>query len=474
MPGTGGAAVWQGVSNIAGAAGALGEVLNKQQAQVEYEAFKFEGNIQALGEKLDKNQDENTYLAETNKVITGANSYMPQNGLAKRFASSLVNQRTPQLRADAGKAIKARIQSKFDAGLITEGEKAAQTGVAVDYLAYVGAGVANGSITPEEAANEISNTRNSMEYQAGLRWARTNPTELLDAIQAAETVDGQVRLGGFETLTEGQVIALRANAEGTENFNKRRGQQATTQYRMEMAEAAQNLSISPGEQFAEIQKLGEPADKENALFKEFMDARNSILRGLGNPYTTTMNHARLKDMRDAARNKTLTEEQIGAAEGKVDGISLSDAEDLRKRLAGTDKANDFRDSSMAKTFINRLEADGTFLDESEFFAKEQGLRWLEAWSKENPNATQREADEQAIRVYERLVREDIEGTLPGTAAELEAERIGPGGVIRKGMEELDKIDLSKIPPTIRTQEEYDALPKGTRYRDKNGDTGIKR
>ena len=148
MPGGGQAKVAQQVGAIGAGIGALGEEINAQQAEVELQAFRiqFEGEIDALGDRISKNQDENTYISETDKVIAGTKEYWPTNGLAKRRAAEFVSRRTPQLHDDARTSQKLRIQSKWDAGLITEVDNSVQRGHTIDLTRYVNEGLKNENV----------------------------------------------------------------------------------------------------------------------------------------------------------------------------------------------------------------------------------------------------------------------------------------------------------------------------------------
>lgn len=424
MPRTGEAAVMQEVSRFAGGIGELGLVFHLQQAQVDYEAFKieFEGEIDALGDRIARNQDENTYLAETKKVISATNGYMPKNSLAKRFASSFVNQRTPQLHDDAKRAMKFRVQSKWDAGLINETEKAIKTGALIDLTTYVTIGLINGSITEADAAKLMQETRNRAEYEAALNWSLTRPEELLENITIE---NGQIQLEGFVTLTKGQIIQMRANAVGTKHFNKTREAEAVSAGKGQISTIAWDAMVKGDYSTAQRAILSAPDEVGTAWKKaeltKLSEASKLLSKEGVNPYTERQDDAAYQRAIERALNKTLTIDE--ANEGVGGPWTISDGNALRKIINDGGTAKDFRDSDMAKTFTDILSLDPSLKPSLTPLAREQGLRWLEAWAKDNPDASQREADEQALRIYERVVREDIAGTLPTTAEELRALRL---------------------------------------------------
>ena len=185
-PSTGEAQVWQQVGNIGAGIGQLGATFNEQQAQVDFEAFKiqFEGEMDSLGDRLRKNQDETTYHAEVDKIISGAQRYMPKNGLAKRSASSLINQRTPQLHDDANEAMKARVQSKWNSTLITRADAAVRDGHVADYALFVTEGVRNGNISEEDATKGLLETRHAVEFETMKRFATADPDGLLEETES--------------------------------------------------------------------------------------------------------------------------------------------------------------------------------------------------------------------------------------------------------------------------------------------------
>jgi hypothetical protein len=459
MPSTGRAEVARQVGGIGAQLGALGTAIEQKQAMVRLDEFKLrvEERMLTLGKEVNNEPDEDKYAAMLEKAFSELSAKVPKGMAGPVALSYLKKEKAAQLQS-VNEAMDRRVESKWRGTWEIRRQKAITTGNLLPFARTTKDGLDAGYIDGGQAEKKLTDTAHDAEkWDAQQIALGPNPEKILNKYTTAQELQKD-----YPTLTGGDLQDIRQNAQGQVRNLETLKLQKVSRHRVRMAEDAQNLTISPLEQFAEIQKLGLEPDEENALFDEFTKARNMILSGLGNPYTKTMNHSRLKELRDAARAGVLTEKQISEAEGK--DISLSDAEDLRKRVANGGTAQNFRDSDMATTFINRLKAD-ELLDSP--LAKEQGLRWLEAWSKANSEASQREADEQAIRVYERVVREDVAGTLPTTADELRAMRLEPER-IRKGMEELDRIDLSKILPIVRTDADYAKLPSGTVFRDENG------
>ena len=446
LPGSGGAQVARSIGAIGAGIGALGEELNTQQAEVEYQDFKLrqKARIDALGDTLETNTDENTYLSETNKVISQMQSDMPKNGLAQRFASAWVKNEIPILNAAANESIKRRIKDKSDVKQGQLIEDAIRTGNVVDLAEHTIARVGFGYISGAQAQKVLADTRNKVEYEAGLNWSLTNPTELLNSFK---TVNGKNQLEGFVTLTQGQLISLRSNAEGTENFNKRRKTEAVSAGKGQISTVAWDAMVNGDYALAQKTILSAP-DRLGTAWKKAeltkLSEASKLLNDKGvNPYTDRQDDAAYQRAIERALNETLTVDEANEGVGK--DWTINDGTALRKIINDGGTAQNFRNSSMVKTFLAQIQRDRNF--EVRGIEENQGLRWLEAWSKEHPDATQREADEQALRVYERVVREDIAGTLPATADELrnlrekaEAKTGVPGSKVRTGGQVIGTID----------------------------------
>jgi hypothetical protein len=113
-------------------------------------------------------------------------------------------------------------------------------------------------------------------------------------------------------------------------------------------------------------------------------------------------------------------------------------------------------------------------DTEALLARETGYRWLEDTLNNNPDWTLRQQQEEAMRIYFRVEAAAIAGEIAKRPEDL------PGAILPKEskgfLTDILRIQKEAMEPikTITTQEEYDALPSGTRYQDANGAIGTKR
>ncbi len=151
------------------------------------------------------------------------------------------------------------------------------------------------------------------------------------------------------------------------------------------------------------------------------------------------------------------------------GISKPDAELLSKMIPTGGTAKDFRDSDAAKFYKEKFDQTliGGSKQELTAFAEETGYRWLQQWQDDNPDATLRQSEEEAWRISRRVSEAALAGEITTDIEDLPKTPLTPEQV-RQGMEELDKIDLSKIPKTVRSDADYDKLASGTVFRDESG------
>lgn len=419
MPGSGRAQVAQQIGAIGAGIGALGEEINAQQAEVEYQDFKLRQKalIDTLGDELEKNTDENTYQKETDKVIAAMQSDMPKNGLAKRFASSWIKNEIPKLNAAANESIKRRIKDKSDVKQGELIEDAIRSGNTVDLVEHTVARVEFGYISADDARKVLQETRHKAErWDAEQIALGPNPEIFLDNYTTAQELQSD-----YPTLTPGDFQDIRKSAQGQQTNletsaivqSKEAIRQVTTQATRLAAsgdyEGAQALLVK------NVELLG------NQLFTTTMrnlKTTSELLADTGiNYFAVTHRPSVREDLKRQILARTLTDDALIWQRTGAEGISDSDAVRLAKMIpAGT--AKDFRDSSAATTLEKSI--DLLILDP---LAKEQGLRWLEDSAKEHPEWSQRELDEEALRIVDKVQRAATKGTLPTTADELKDLRV---------------------------------------------------
>jgi hypothetical protein len=169
---------------------------------------------------------------------------------------------------------------------------AEKTGSMADVTRHVMDGIALGQ-DESESMEFLRKTENRVEYNAGLNMAITNPEGLLESIK---TVDGKTQIEGFSSLTSGQIVALRSNAEGTINFRKRQKDAASSALIDDVTSHA--VQGTTPDQMKELlrQTVGITDKERTSLMKSYM-ASHSIWADKGeDPWKNTQDYNSLMEM----------------------------------------------------------------------------------------------------------------------------------------------------------------------------------
>jgi len=198
--------------------------------------------------------------------------------------------------------------------------------------------------------------------------------------------------------------------------------------------------------------------KENA-WNLFTQSRGTMARGGSNAYTTTENWILYGELRVRAANKAITKQEIFDNVGPG-GISWPKAEGLIKIIDGKDSsAKAFEDSGAAENLTAQIDAFlPTGRDEDRIdvalnqFATQRGLGLLEDAIENNPDWTDREKKEEALRIGQRLEREENDGTL----------ELGMEAAINISSPELfSKLKPSEFERPVNSLDEIEKLAPGT-------------
>lgn len=312
------------------------------------------------------------------------------------------------------------------------------------------------------------------------------------AIQATKSRASLKELGltkeMIASLTAEDLDTLQEDARQELNYAQDKADAVTLKAIAEVkAEAA---SMAGKEDFAGAQRflnanIGLLGLQEHKLQSKNLEETSEYFSDTGiNYYKVTHKPSVYADLRRQILNGTLTDDALVWQKTGFNGISEADATRLSKMIPDGGTESDFKNSAAAKIFEELLEEDAIFIGIEGIFARETGFRWLEDALKKNPDWTLRQQQEEAMRIFYRVQADYEAGRITTRPEDLPREPLTPEQV-RKGMKELDKIDLAEIRKrrlkrqesqirTITTQEQYDALPIGTRYRDANGAIGTKR
>ena len=335
MPGSGGAQVARQVGAVGAGIGVLGEEINLQQAEVEYQDFKLrqKARIDALGDELEKNTDENTYQAQTDKVIAEMQSDMPKNGLAKEFASGWVKNEIPALNAAANESIKRRIKDKSDVKQGQLIEDAIRTGNVVDLAEHTTARVGFGFMSAAQAQKVLADTRNKAEYEAGLNDATANSHDFLNSISIK---DGKKHSSRHPELTTGELMALSNVAEG-EIANIQRREEIANAALFEDVNQLGIDGVSPGEVARRIRETIGITEKTKTKLMATYGASHRLWNETSvNPWKTTQNPEAVFNMQvRISAGESISELDILKAqiEGGTVNFSRTDFISLKSQLS---------------------------------------------------------------------------------------------------------------------------------------------
>jgi len=228
--------------------------------------------------------------------------------------------------------------------------------------------------------------------------------------------------------------------------------------------------------------------KEHGIRSRQLKATSEFFGATGvNYYKETHKLSVREDLKRRILAGTLKDSALIWQRTGFNGISDTDAGRLAKMIPDGGTEKDFKDSDAAIMYKEMFDASliGRSKSTLSLFALETGYRWLEDSLKEHPEWTIRQSQEEAMRIAARVDAAALADEITERPEELPGDPFITPEEVRRGMEKLDKIDLSEIRrrrldkqaariETITTQEQYNALPKGARYRDSNGNIGIKR
>lgn len=328
-----------------------------------------------------------------------------------------------------------------------------------------------------------------MQTVAG-RW----PEAAIEALKSREMLASILTQEDIDLLTDGDINFLRENAQKELSYAQDR---INAQKIEAIAEIKARVASMAGRgDFAGAQKIINNSIellgvKDHGILSNNLTRTSEYFGETGiNYFKVTHKPSVYADLRGQILTGTLKDDALIWQKVGVNGISESDATRLAKMIPEGGKESDFKKSAAAKTYQEFLDSIYGGDAATYLFARETGYRWLEDALNSNPEWTLRQQQEEAMRIAIRVEAAAKAGEiaerpedLPRTLEELsEIQRkefidtILPGilrtqrELIKKGRPKRQKGKIK----TITTQEQYDALPSGTRYRDANGATGTKR
>jgi hypothetical protein len=339
-----------GQAQIAGAVGQVGGavtntavVLNRLQAENQLSEAKRQHQeiLQQFQDAIEREPDSSLYPEIAKQAQQAMSEVAPKNRLANRAYGMLLNQTKAGM---AGTILNVSLERERDtkradvALMMTKGQfKRARKAVRK--------GVKDGTFTKVQAERLIAGSLveekkfiNNQQFVAGQRFAMRDPDTFLGFVEGDKIVGL-----GLDTLTPGQVQALRATAEGTANFNERRAEEDNAAMLDEIFKAA--ATATPQEMHATLAQADIDPKEKVRLFSVFSSMQAKIKDGGPNPFTSTQDYeALMNGMIDIQKGKKMTNRDLqrimlppGTTEPR---FSFNHLLMLENMLAARDKTGD--------------------------------------------------------------------------------------------------------------------------------------
>ena len=471
---TGEGEVFRQLGNLAATGGDIAVKLYVQQAQDQFSTAQIQTK-QAEADyaaSLSKELDESKYPGMLKKYEASIKEFRPKNPLAAHDFDGYIANKSVEWGKANTQAMEDRLLDKWEVKADILEKEFIETGDEIAYVEHMGKGVQLHGQDESQSLRRVEAARGKADRRIWLDTAKSRPEELLDSVK---TVDGKERIGLLPGLTDpGVILEIKNIAKGSiaDQIIEKGRLSIETQARLSEAAADPNTDV--GEYQIKIQQSDGLTDEQkiNAMDK-FVKSRRIMAAGGDNSYTRTQNWTLYSNHRERAAKRTITEQEIMDNVGPG-GYSWPEAERLLKIISGESSSSKaFEESAAAKNLTAQIKAmlpvTGTTIDRTDValnqFATQRGLGLLEDAIQRNPDWTDREKKEEALRIGRQLEREYDNGTLELSmerALEMTTEELA-----KEIERDLNKISLSEIRrfgiPRPRTKAEYDALPKGTTY-----------
>jgi len=438
-------------TNAGMVARALGEMGNKfeelhiKQAYDQLSTAKLQSmqDETQFASDLNKEMDESKYDAMLSRFEASQNKLNPKNPLAAKLWNRYNIQQSLTRKKNTEDAKHDRLANKWEVtrdGLAAEAEQ--------DYAkmpmlkGHVAVGI--GAKYTEQAEGErfFQKAEELAQYKEATRRVRANPDGYLDSLKKGKPPI----LEDLPTVVNDplKMMAVRNNAEGRKSEIELEKGRITLKQTAAIKKAAAGSAADIASMEAKIsQSDALTVEQKITAMKEFNATRRVMAKGGNNAYTTTENEQLYTDHRRRAASKSITEQEIIDNVGPG-GYSWPRAEKLISIIKGTSSsAKAFEESAAAKNLIALTKdiADPVKDAELSQFVIQRGLGYLEDFIEGNPDATDREKKEAALRIGRQLQLEDESGTLESV---------------------LESTIINYQPPKLGiTKAEFDKLPSGS-------------
>lgn len=340
-----------------------------------------------------------------------------------------------------------------------------------------------GHLTEWQVQDQLKTRAMMMMQTVAGRW----PEAAIEALKSREMLASILTQEDIDLLTDGDINFLRKNARKELSY----AQDRINAQRIEaIAEIKARVASMAGRgDFAGAQKIINNSIellgvKDHGILSDNLKRTSEYFGETGiNYFKVTHMPSVFADLRSQILAGTLKDDAFIWQKTGKDGISESDAALLAKMIPEGGTESDFKNSAAAEAFQELLDSIYVGDATTYIFARETGYRWLAEALKKNPDWTLRQQQEEAMRIAIRVEAEARAGRiavkpedLPGAFLPLEQkeEKLRKHYFSKMGRQHLKRPFKQKNIVTVMTQEQYDALPSGARYRDANGAIGTKR
>jgi hypothetical protein len=432
---------------LATGAAKLWGILIETQAANEYHTFMGEKN--SILVELEKK------LQETPGISIEDIGKLHQGAMADITKASINIPKTRQGKnrignwmARNGKALSAQMEASSQAILMEREEKLAAQHIQIAQEAgdYVGiANILNDWVKAQQLTPEQGEATTRLEVKPAVEIALMSEVAGMGQESAMARIDDinermalSVEEGGVgleDLFGEAEIAAMKKRYE----IQKRYAENA-----LKLANAAAVLQVgvesahlgAAGDWGAAQRKLDENIDilglqEWTTQSRNLQTMSNIVANGGQNWLKTTHKPSVKAELRKDILSGRITDDAFIWQKVGENGISESDATLLSKMIPDVGSARDYRDNEAAQTYdrlfkraVDKIEIVFTSAQQEDL-AFETGHRWLEDWQKNNPEATMREQDEQAMRIVQKIREKAEAGRLPTTIEGLPGARRAP-------------------------------------------------
>ena len=348
---TGAAEYAEALGGLGGAMAGVGMDIHRLDAQSQLADAIMEDQraIQELAVKFENNTDPTTYTEQLKETLSVIQTREIKNGLARREHDLWVKRMIPHWEKATTAAQKARVKSNWYSSLFNAQVRAEQTGLVSSFDTFVKKGIESGMIEEHEATEILFKTKHNAERRMAVSWAMNNPEQLLQFVKGD-------KIEGFELLTPGDVIDIRAIAVGQQRYNGQKVDTAKENAKLKIWKKALNRDLENMPQFVNSFSGVLTVDEMQEELRKAYSIADLISQGKGNPYIVRQDEKAFAEMvyRLDTNPQSVRIQDLWSGVGKR--WTVNDYLFMRKMLPSSEHF-EFRISDpVTKTYLDDLRA----------------------------------------------------------------------------------------------------------------------